>query len=88
MQGFLAFVRGLCYYVFMNEMTSYKVTFIGDTEELSVVVETPLVVDCDHEDNVHTIIDLSIEIAKLTFGDDFEERIDLYGVMLEQKADL
>lgn len=71
-----------------NEMTNYKVTFIGEEEEVFVVVATPLVVDCDNEENVHTIIDMSIEIAKLEFGEDFQERIDLNGVMLENTANL
>lgn len=72
------------YYVLMNkqQLTKYKVTFLGENSELSLEVESPLIVDCDHEENVHDIIDLATEIGYLQFGEDFKERLEIYAVGL------
>ncbi len=63
-------------------MENYKVTFTGNNGELTLWVDSPLVVDCEHEDNVHTIIDLAIGIGELTFGEDFRDKLDTYAICL------
>lgn len=65
-----------------NNLTQYKVIFTGTNGEVTLDVESPLPVDCAHEDNVNSIIDLSIEIGYLVFGEDFRERLDTYAISL------
>lgn len=66
-----------------QQLNKYKVTFVGENEELSIEVESPFIVDCDHEENVHDIIDLATEIGYLQFGEDFKERIEVYLIGLD-----
>jgi len=71
------------YYVLMNKQTKYKVTFVGEKGELSLEVETPLIVDSENEENVHTIIDIAIGIGELTFGENFRDQLETYAIGLE-----
>lgn len=64
-------------------MITYKVIFSGLNGEVSLLVDSPLQVDCEHEENVHTIIDIAIAIGELTFGSDFREELDTYAIGLE-----
>lgn len=66
-----------------QELIKYKVTFTGEKGELFLEVETPLVVDCDNEENVHTIIDIAIGIGEITFGENFREELETYAIGLE-----
>jgi len=52
----------------MNKQYKYEVAFYAEELLFTIELDTPLVVDCEHEDNVHTIIDMAIEIAKLQKG--------------------
>jgi len=70
-----------------NNLTQYRVVFTGTKGEVFLDVESPLPIDCDHEDNVNTIIDLTIEIGYLVFGEDFRERLDTYCIALMTVAD-
>lgn len=64
-------------------MKTYKVIFTGHNGELSLLVDSPLQIDCSHEENVHAIIDIAIGIGELTFGEDFRDRLDTYAIGLD-----
>lgn len=60
----------------------YEIRFTGTKGKCSVFLESPLPVDCDHEENVHSIIDMGIELGYLEFGADFRERLDTYAISM------
>ena len=67
----------------MNKLTNYKVTFTGTKGEVSLMVESPLQIDCEHEENVHSIIDVTIDLAEHLLGADFRENLDVFAISLD-----
>lgn len=63
-------------------MFTYQVEFTGELGEVVMRVESPLMVDCEHEENVHTIMDMAYSIAQIENGEDFFEAIDGYAAGL------
>lgn len=69
----------------------YKVTFVGTNGDHSIIVESPLVVDSDNEQNANDIIDLAIDLARLEQAtdvkedaEDFRDTLDTYAIFLEK----
>lgn len=64
-------------------MTKYKVIFAGTKGEVSLFVDSPLEVNCENEQNVHAIIDVTIDLAKHLLGKDFQENLDVFCISLD-----